>query len=320
MKKFLLKTILFIAVFLVLDNTTGYLLSLNRPSDYKQFLNSKKKFFDSVNTVDMLVIGSSCIADALDPRSIERNIKLKTYNLGIYHSSPFQNYYVTKVALEKLQSKPRIIVLGANPDMFEREMSRGKYTPLILPKSKSFELISNSVEGFDASFFLNFIREKYLFESLINKLIGKSYKETREIKDVYNGHLKFFNQIPNSEWHKFSNIKESELKKVQVDYFEKTIQLALKNNITVVVVRSPIWKKKYKAILGTNSYRDYSSKIFELSKRYDLEIYDSEFTTGMIEYQQSDFLNSHHLNYRGSLKFTNDFCKFLKKQGIINPI
>ena len=98
MKKFLLKTILFIAVFLVLDNTTGYLLSLNRPSDYKQFLNSKIKFFDSVNTVDMLVIGSSCIADALDPRSIERNIKLKTYNLGIYHSSPFQNYYVTKVA------------------------------------------------------------------------------------------------------------------------------------------------------------------------------------------------------------------------------
>ena len=79
-------------------------------------------------------------------------------------------------------------------------------------------------------------------------------------------------------------------------------------------------EEKVQAILGTNSYRDYSSKIFELSKRYDLEIYDSEFTTGMIEYQQSDFLNSHHLNYRGSLKSTNDFCKFLKKQGIINPI
>ena len=93
----------------------------------------------------MLVIGSSCIADALDPRSIERNIKLKTYNLGIYHSFPFQNYYVTKC--RKAPSKPSIIVLGANPAMFEREMSKGKYTPLIL-KTKSFELISNSVEGF----------------------------------------------------------------------------------------------------------------------------------------------------------------------------
>ena len=82
MKKFILKIIIFISIFLVLDNITGHILSLNRPSDYKQFLNSKIKFFDSVNAVDMLVIGSSSIADALDPRIIERNINLKTYNLG----------------------------------------------------------------------------------------------------------------------------------------------------------------------------------------------------------------------------------------------
>ena len=150
-------------------------------------------------------------------------------------------------------------------------------------------------------------------------MIGKSYQETREIKDVYNGHLKFFNQIPNSEWHKFTKIKESELKKVQVDYFEKTIQLALKNNITVIVVRSPIWKKNYKAILGTNSYKDYNAKIYELTKKYDLKTYDYELTNSIVEYKQSDFLNSQHLNYKGSLKFTNKFCNFLEKHGITTP-
>jgi hypothetical protein len=317
MKKFLFRVILFISFFILIDNICGYLLQKKRPIDYKLFLDSKINFFSNINNIDILIIGDSHIADALDPRTIENRTTFSAYNLGIYHSSPFENYYLTKAALEHLDSKPKMIVLGTNPIMFERRLSKGKYTPLILPKLNSLELLKNSDEGFDASFFFNFIREKYLFKSLLNKLLGKPYKPTRIIEDVYNGHCKFYNQIPGSEWSKFIPSKNTSIKIEQVDYFKKTIELALKNNIDVIIVHPPIYKVHLSAINGSDSYNGFCNIIKEVTEKYELKTYYDYLKDVNINdtsiFKKDDFLNSQHLNYKGSLKFSNGFSASLNR-------
>lgn len=305
----------FVLFFILLDRLFGFVLQSNRPIDYKLFLDSKLAFFESIDTTDILIIGDSHIADALDPRTIENKTSLSTFNLGIYHSSPFENYFVVKAALEKLKVKPRIMVMGTNPIMFERNLSKGKYTPLILPKWKSFDLVFQSDEGFDPSFFSQTIREKYLIKPLLNDIRGQQYKPTRIIEDVYHGHSKFFNQIPATEWSNFDSSAKNKMKIEQIEYFSKTIELALQNGLATIVVHPPIWKNEKEIIAKSESYMAFRSTINQLVEKYNLKVYNdypnNRTNADGLNFRQSDFLNTQHLNYEGSLKFTEGFCSFL---------
>lgn len=319
MRKFIINFILFTLVLIILDRSAAYVLQYFRPIDYQLFLDSKREFFEKGEKVEILVIGDSHIADAIDPRTIETSTGLKAFNLGIYHSSPFENYYVTKSALEKLEVKPEIIVLGTNPVMFEKSLSKGKYTPLIIPFS--FEFIRNSSEGFDGAFFLKTIQEKYLVNSLVNKLIGKTYTPTRAIEDVYYGHSKFFNQLPDIDWKGFEReYKNDSINKKQIEYFSKTIELAIKHEIQVVIVHPPIWREQLEKISSTESYDNFRTTIDLVSKKYNLDSYydyvNNKEGFKRIEFQQKDFLNTEHLNYYGSQKFTQGFSEYLLREDI----
>lgn len=134
--------------------------------------------------------------------------------------------------------------------------------------------------------------------------------------------IKFFNQIPGTQWSDFAIQQKSYLDKDQVEYFEKTIELALENNITVIIAHPPIWKKNLRAITNTDSFKDFKNTINSLSTKYGLKIYNdylnnNNLLNDTITFQKGDYLNSEHLNYNGSLKFTNSFCDFLDNEEII---
>lgn len=317
MKKFLIRVFFFVLIFVVLDRSFGLILQSQRPTDYRQFIESKLAFFENTRSTDVLIIGDSHIADALDPRTIEDNLSLETFNLGIYHSSPIENYFVTKAALEHLEKKPKVIVLGTNPVMFERELSKGKYSPLILPTNYSLELTYYSKEGFDASFFFSTIREKYLIKPMINNLLGKKYSPTRKITNVHHGHSMFYNQVEDAEWNNFEKPKKKKVYKEQIEYFKKTIQLAIKNDIQVIIVHSPIWKKEMEVLVQSKPYKSFEKTIREMEEKFNLLVFDGGAEWSSNAFQQKDFLNSQHLNYYGSKKFTNEFCEFLTNNNVL---
>lgn len=318
MKKFIIKTLLFASCLFIMDFVCGYFLQTQRLSDYKQFLDSKISFFDFDKDVDILILGDSHVADAIDTRTLEANLKLTAYNMGVYHASPFETYFIAKAALAKQLKKPKLILLGTNPIMFEKALSKGKYTPLIL--SNNIELSYYSDEGFDASFFFKSFREKYLFKLFIKKLKGDKYKPTRIVEDVYHGHLKFYNQTPKLVWNKIPTVhKKSGENPKQVEYFIKTIKLALENNIPVIIVNPPIWQENLNAIEPSDSYQKFVATINESAKKFNLKVYemnvDCTNSTDILILPQKDFLNTQHLNYLGSKVFTKQFCDYLKKQG-----
>lgn len=310
MKKYLIHLIVFVGIFIAADRVFGYILAINRPTDYATFLASKKTYFENPQSYDILVIGDSHVADAVDPEIVENKTGKIVYNLGVYHSSPLENYYLTLAAIENQGSLPEILILGTNPVMFERPLSKGKYTPLILPKSKSkLGLLINSIDGFDASFFLKSAQEKYLIKSVAKKMVGIKYQPTREIENVYNGYSRFNNQLPDVEWNDFPNQKESNLDCRQVEYFIKTLRLALDLNIKVVLVHSPIWKTEFEHLKQSASYKDFDIHINEID--YNLEIPQFEYNPTLTPMLQEDYLNTQHLNHKGSTKFSKQLGEYL---------
>ena len=311
MKKFLIRICVFLLLFFVFDNIIYFLLQTQRPLDYKIFIDSKTSFFYNQYKTDLLIIGDSHIADALDTRVIEEETDLSAYNLGIYSSSPFENYFTTKSALEHMDSPPKIVVLGTNPIMFQRDLNKGSFTPIIL--KSNFELFLNSNNGVDFSFFIKTYREKKLLKHIVKNLLGYKYIPTRIIEDSYNGHLKFYNQMNNINWdnadlNKYSN----SINKNQIKYFKKTIELLLEYDIDVIIVNPPIYSKEFTQLSKNINYIKFKKTIDSIKKNYQLNVFSPEGNLLFNELLQNDFLNKQHLNYNGSIKFSNDFSDFLK--------
>lgn len=317
MRQFLIQLLIFFTILFVADRIMGMILSANRPGDYASFLDAKIDFFKGNFDVDMLIIGDSHVADALDTRTIDERLNLSSFNLGIYHTSPFENYYVTKAALQDLPTQPRFIVLGTNPSMFERPLYVSKYTPLILPLASKSALIFKSEEGFNANFFSQTLQERYLFSALRNRISGKPYQPTREVETVYSGHLKFFNQLMDADWSAVPDRYTGVFNHEQVAYFAKTIEMAQKAGVKVIIAHPPIWRNKMEAIRDTKSYIKFEQTIAAVVSKYKL----SEYHTSAIDtsgFVQQDFLDPQHLNYQGSEKYTEQFYNFLVAEGAID--
>ena len=310
MKRFIFKTIVFIFILFILDRAVFIFLQSQRPEDYKIFIDSKKEFFQKNFDVDLLIIGDSHIADALDTRTLESCAKISSYNLGVYHSSPFENYYITKSALNHLKIYPKTVVLGTNPVMFNRNLSKGKYTPLIL--NFNIDLILNSNDRFDNTVFFKTYKERYIFKYLYRRLKGEKYKPTRKIINEYHGHLKFYNQIENTNWANFGiNSHGSIINRDQVKYFIKTIELLRKHGIEIIIVNPPIWHVQMETIVKSKNYKIFKNIINRISSKYNIDVYNSNFNSFQNEFEKDCFLNTQHLNYNGSTIFTNHFCKYL---------
>jgi len=309
MRTFIVKTVIFIVLFILMDRLMFVFIQSQRPSDYKSFLKSKKDFFSYSGDLDVLMIGDSHIADAVDTRTLEKCSGMKVFNLGIYHSSPLENYHIMKAAFNQVSQKPKIVILGTNPVMFERELSKGKYTPLII--GNDLELILDAKDGVDINLFFKVFREKHLFKHIFQKAIGKKYTPTREVVSVYNGHLEFYNQIPSTKWVNFKPKKDRNLQEGQVQYFRETIEFLKDKQVKVIIMNPPIWHLQLNAISNTESFLEFERILSEIAKEYGIEIYNSDNKVLIEELQQEEFLNTQHLNYKGSQKFTTHFCDYL---------
>jgi arsenate reductase-like glutaredoxin family protein len=115
---------------------------------------------------------------------------------------------------------------------------------------------------------------------------------------------------------KFSNNKK--MNKYSVDYYQKTIELAQKNNIEVILIRNPL-SNEYLNNMYPKMKTDVNRLIDKLSKKYNLKKFDYRY---IFKDKQNLFANMDHLNKNGIQKFakilTNDIIT--KTNFDISPI
>jgi len=300
----------FLSMLFLFDRIVFLFLQTQRPSDYKLFLEAKQDFFNDDYNINLLIIGDSHIADALDPRILDSMSTLKSYNLGVYHASPFENYYITLAALTQQKGKLDYVVLGTNPEMFDRSLSKGRYTPLIINGAliRLFQLTLFSEEGFDKSTLFLTVQEQYLFTHVFNQLCGKTYKPTRAIVNVFHGFLEFHNQMEDIQWSGYS-LKPERIKfnSEQIVFFKKTIELLQEEGIKVIIVNTPIWFEKSLALRQAGKLDEFESLVKDISLKYHIPLFNPGHDLLKDDLINSDFLNAEHLNYGGAVKFSTLF-------------
>jgi hypothetical protein len=313
MKAFLIRVVLFAAILIAIDKIAGVLLHTTMPFDFKIFLEAKQDFFRTDKDYDVVIIGDSHVADGIDPKVMEDSLHLSVFNLGVYHASPYECYYLAKAVLQHQSKKPKIIILGTNPIMFNRKMSPGKYTPLIINNFLTkLGLYYFSEDGINGEYFFHIVREKYLFKSLLKKIMGEKYVPTRSIENTYNGYLKNTSQIAGTDWNAVSTANTDSIIEAQVGYFNKTIELLSQENIKVVVANTPLWENKL-ASLKTDKIFIKTDSILKMScKKNHIDFFNSDYSVLRDTLVKSDFLNTEHLNSSGAQKYTSELSKWLR--------
>jgi hypothetical protein len=313
MKNFIIKLFIFCSGFVIMERAALYFLPSLRPVDYKLFIESKTGFFNRQHDVDLLIFGDSQIADALDTRILERNSGMKSYNMAVYHTSPFEQYFIIQSAINHLEKKPEVVILGTNPRMFEMDLKKGRFTSIILRKDPkmNYQFSINSNEGLDQSFFFSTLNEKYLFTDWFSrKLKAIKYIPMREIVSVYKGHLEFYNQN-DVDWEVFEDNGEREIFDEQVMYFTETIEFLKSHDLEILIVNPPIWPLEVEFLSATENYHKFQAILEKISDDYRITVYNPDFNLEYIDLEHRDYLNTTHLNYYGSRKFTSHFSDYL---------
>lgn len=323
MKQFLTKIFIFTVFLFAIDKLFYNMLLEQRPADYKSYIEEKQRFFNQEKHYDVLIIGDSHIADGVDTRTLN-NCGFTAFNLGLYHSSPYEWYYTLVHALNTLPSPPSMVIVGTNPVMFNRRNSKGKYTPLVINDPiLGFSLAFNSKEGIEAGSFFNSVQEQYLipkdsggFPDFKSWFFGKEPNPRRIIKSIFNGHLEFYNQLP-AQWEGYSG--KAGLwgwpNEPQVEHFNAVLELLKSKNIKTVVVNTPIWSNLLNYYIENRPrWESFDKTLNESCTLYGVPIFNQDYSLLQNELSKNDYLNTVHLSYPGSVKFTTELCDFLKKQ------
>ncbi|MGF1584902.1 MAG: hypothetical protein ACFCUM_06245 [Bacteroidales bacterium] len=314
MKSFILKLLIFCSGFVIMERVVLYFMPSIRPLDYKLFVECKTVFYKKHLDVDILIFGDSQIADAMDTRILENNCGKKSYNMAIYDTSPFEQFYIIQSAINHLRKKPEIVILGTNPRMFDMDMTKGTYTSVILRNDPvmNYKFCIHSEEGLDQSFFFGSLNETFLFNDWFRRKIkGRKYMPLREVVSVYNGHLEFYNQH-DVEWEVFEDIEGGEFFDEQVRYFIKTIEFLKSHNIEIIIVNPPIWPPEVEFLSNTERYRRFQANLEKISDDYLISVYNPDFIFNEVDLEHRDYLNTTHLNYYGCSKYTNHFSGYLE--------
>lgn len=259
------------------------------------------------NTIDMIVLGSSHAYTSLNPYLIESEANLKTYDFCTQQQPLWITYYYLKEALK--YQHPKYIVLEAhmavvgNNDYAEEQVNRDAIDKMKFSTNK-IDVIKNSVENKDdrVSYYLNIIKYHSRYKEL-NKIdiktafLGytvdnKGYIALEETGYIFNNESEFTDN-------------ESELYKKNKEYLYKIINLTKKENIDLIIVKTPT----------SYNYEEMSrlNHIKRIAEENDILFLDciNNMTDLNLDYNK-DFYDVGHLNKNGSIKFTNKFIENLE--------
>ncbi|GAB5563282.1 MAG: hypothetical protein Wins2KO_03450 [Winogradskyella sp.] len=319
MKKFLKKIIIGLLVFIAVN---AIIMGVYEYPSYKAIQNKTHRNYlkwDAIhspsNSFDMIIIGTSRCYAAFNPVVFDSILDTNSYNMSTSAQDIAETYY----ALEEIyqHQKPKYIVLDL---FFETADESYDYYQIFSNSSffksnkRKFSLIS---DGYGSSGFLNYAIPLVRFKNYIKQDVSKlfSRKESLRVEDNWiKGHLHDTLIVSDSEISAFgpiSNFENTSFSKERFDkYFNKINALVKKNNAKLICLRAPYPPTRL-SLKDTDDegtyFKEYTSKaqipFFDINAK---ENYD-EF------YEDKDFADYHHTNYKGARKASLEAAKFIKQ-------
>ena len=246
-------------------------------------LNTRLKEADTIQNVDVLVVGSSHAYRGFDPRIFsEENISL--FVLGSSSQTPIQAKYLLKEYLDKL--KPQLVIYEVYPLIFSND-----------GVESSLDVIANhslTIDDIKMSLKVNHLKT---YNVLINDVFREAFSLNDDFleplvtkEDTYiNGGYVEKNEFERGVERIGNRRSAYKSLRIQEEAFTDIIGMIKEKGIETLLVQAPITKKLYSSITNNEEFDSYLSNHADyINFNLLLELDDQEH-----------FYDNHHLNQSG---------------------
>lgn len=304
MKKSIIRIVCFVLVLASVLWGTNKILTFK----YDDGIYSVTKFYEQEeNIVDVLILGSSHAYQSFNTGTLWDQYGMASYALAGSAQPTWNTYYYLKEAL-KTQS-PKLIILEGYMVYYAQEYNEDSY---IIKNTYGLKWSWDKVDAIRASVpqdrWNDFIPEYIQYHNRYSSLSNSDFLKNQG-NPLYENWKGFLGNMSTKalENPDISNITDREklYEKTEL-YYRKTLELAIDNNIPIIVVISPYAGITQQDAACFNTAQD-------IAEEYGVPLFN-----GNLFYQDmgidfaTDAADSSHLNYKGSLKFTTFMGKYLK--------
>lgn len=297
MRRFLLKTILFFILLVVIDVIVGralsYMVAHANGGD-----NGRNNYICNQTHEDVLVFGSSRAIHHYNPKVISASLGMSCYNCGQDGNGAILSYGRLQLILQRYS--PKMVIYDVMP---KYDLLKGEDNHRFLGWLRAYY----DKPGIEEIFEDVDVTEKY-------KMMCQMYRYNTKFIQVISD---FFHPVHNSDYQGFRPLnKEMDMMKVtsmgkghkpiydevKIGYLERFMSLALANGVKVIVCVSPI----YNGMDATEL-----SPIVEYCKANDVLLMDYSNHPKYL-HNNRYFCDGGHMNAIGANEFSKDLAKELK--------
>jgi len=321
--KMLLKTIIFIIIFLFLESFFGYLLT--PPAKQNNFWPKIRweDFYSQEKNIDLAFIGSSHAYRSFDPDIFDKKLNVNSFNLGSSSQNPIDSYFVVQELLK--YHEPETIVLEVYWKVLSGEnynfKSAARIYDYLKPSFNKANMLLNTfkTDQYGEAIFNTVRYHKYATKfNLINKNVKNIFTKVPIEKSgieyykskgfVYNNKVVSLDTLKNN--NEFEEYKIPNWNKKRITYLKKIIELIKDEEISLLLVTAPIPPKSFEYI---SDYNFINKKIDNITQGYNVNYIDYN----IINKKEQIFSNNHfkdddHLNYSGVRIMNNHLSEKIK--------
>lgn len=303
MKRFLVKTALFLAIIFIADRCVGYMFPRIQKNEEQK--NDYAYMFDKCEA-DVLIFGSSRAYRHYNPRIIEDSLGLSCYNCGESSMGFIHNYAI----LQEMMSRytPKVIIYDFNP-YIDIIKNRTRDNHIFLKGLKPYhnrQGIEEVILCVDKNERYKMLSELYNHNQKFN-LILNSYIQLvpQDSANFYNGYVGTIKKFDPKKVKKGDRIPGYEIDAQKMEYLLKFIDKGKGCRLFFCI--SPRW-------FGLGEF--YVEKVREISLQYDVPFIDFSNNPKYVHHDEL-FFDGTHMNTKGADEFTRDLIKELKKCNIL---
>ena len=303
--------IMVIFIFLVLEYGIGLFLSQPVVKDnFSPKLRAEDFYNTPKNSLNLIFLGSSHAYRGFNPTIFDKELNLKSFNMGSSAQAPIEGYYSLKDVLK--YQKPKVLVYEIYWRMFEQDKYFDSKTYVYDFMKPSLNKVQFFFDAFDRdqyfdAFFLS-VRYHNNWQYYVDKkppqfsadYVGKGFANNDSVVSM--GTLLWHNEFKTYVHNKYNN--------KQVEYFNKIIKTCKQNNIKLVLVTAPIPPTTLKMVKNYDGIHNYFQSIADKNKLKYVDYNIINQKNKLVK--DTDFKDCDHLNNSGVKKIDKDFIKYIK--------
>jgi hypothetical protein len=268
------------------------------------------------NTYDLVTIGASRAYTSFNPNILDKSLNLESYNMGTSAQDIAESYYSLKEILE--YQNPKYVVLDLffpSSDNVHDYYQIYSNASFFNSNETKYNLVTEGYGGTGiANYFIPVIKFKNYIKQDLNDLFSEGNSPKQEVNWI-KGFLYDTVTVTKKQIKKFkpvSNYQNTAFDEDRfVTFFNKIKTLTQENNIKLICVRTPYPPSR----LALNKIDDEGDFFREFMANSEIPYYDLNTYNNTL-YNDFDFSDYHHPNYRGAEKASMQLVEAIKANNL----